>query len=89
MPANHLMLRSFRSLTFLSLTPRNLDNLLKCWSNPQILLPARTYPFGWFLKYVLHVCLDQVVPKNIGADETGQEYPEQCTQYHYPQKGKA
>jgi hypothetical protein len=35
MPANHFMLRSFLSLTFLSLTPSILDILLKCWSNPQ------------------------------------------------------
>jgi len=29
------MLRSFLSLTFLSLTLSVLDNLLNCWSNPQ------------------------------------------------------
>jgi hypothetical protein len=34
-PANHFVLRSFLSLTFLSLTPSILDILLKCWSNPQ------------------------------------------------------
>jgi hypothetical protein len=34
MPANHFMLRSFLSLACLSLTPRILDILLKCWSIP-------------------------------------------------------
>jgi hypothetical protein len=33
-PANHLVLRSFLSLTFLSLTRNILDSLLKGWSNP-------------------------------------------------------
>jgi hypothetical protein len=34
-PANHFVLRSFLSLTLLSLTLSILDNLLNCWSNPQ------------------------------------------------------
>jgi hypothetical protein len=34
-PANHLVLRSFLSRTFLSLALSILDNLLNCWSNPQ------------------------------------------------------
>ena len=79
-PAIHLVLRSFLSLTFLSLTRIIRDSLLKCWLNPQKKPCGNRFPAG--LVTAFNICLNPVATKNSGTDEKRQEYPKQCTQYY-------